>query len=174
VHEGGIATPFIVHWPRGIAARNELRHNPAHLIDVVPTLLEITGARKPEHWNGARIPQSPGKSLLPAFARDSTVEHEYLWWLHEGNRAIRIGDWKLVAARDEGWQLFDLRRDRSESHDLAAERPDQVRTLAEQWNRHLEEFRILAEPTATAAKGKQSGKGKGKAKEKAKEKLKQP
>jgi len=143
VHEGGIATPFIAHWPQGIAARGEFRHTPAHVIAFVPTVLELVGAVKPATWEGAPVPPTPGRSLVPAFARDVEVERPDLWWLHEGNRAIRVGDWKLVAARNEPWQLYDLATDRGEMNDLAARQPDQARELERLWTARLEEFKTL-------------------------------
>jgi len=140
VHEGGISTPFVVHWPAGVAARGELRRNPAHLIDIVPTLLQVAGTTAPQTWKGQPVPTPPGRSLLPAFTRDGTVEHEALWWLHEGHRALRVGDWKLVAAKGDPWELYDLARDRGESHDLAAAQPDRVRDLEARWQRLSEQF----------------------------------
>ncbi len=145
VHEGGITTPLVVHWPKGIAARGELRNTPSHLIDIVPTLLELVGAKAPETWNGKPVPPPPGKSLVPALAKDVTVPHDYLWWQHEANRALRVGDWKIVAAgADSPWELYDLSTDRSEQHDLATEQPDRTKELAALWTKHTEEFRALA------------------------------
>jgi arylsulfatase A-like enzyme len=145
VHEGGISTPLIVHWPRGIAARGELRHNPGHLVDLAPTILELVGGKKPDAWNGQPIPPAPGRSLVPAFTSDNSVVHDYLWWYHSGNRAIRIGDWKLVSEGENGpWELYDLSTDRSESIDLAGEKPFVVGLLTETWTKHLEAFRALA------------------------------
>ena len=149
VHEGGISTPLVVHWPAGIAARGELRHTPAHLIDIVPTILAAAEIEKPKQWNGTPIPEAPGRSLLPAFANDGVVERDSLWWLHEGNRAVRVGDWKLVAAKGTPWELYDLRTDRAESHDLAAEQPAKVRELEAEWQRRLDEMTQLAAKTAT-------------------------
>ena len=145
VHEGGISTPLIVHWPRGIAARGELRHTPGHLIDFVPTILEVAGGKPPEQWDGKPVPPRPGQSLVPVFAKDGTVTHDTLWWLHEGNRALRAGDWKIVAAgKDSPWELYDLHADRSETHDLAKERPEKVRELAALWTKQSAEYAALA------------------------------
>jgi arylsulfatase len=138
VHEGGISTPLVVHWPTGIDARGELRHTPAHMIDIVPTILELVGTEKPSQWDGRPIPPAPGHSLVPALAEDVVIQRESLWWLHEGNRAIRVGDWKLVAARGDAWELYDLSNDRAESHNLAAEYPEKVAELAALWQRQLE------------------------------------
>ena len=145
VHEGGIATPLIVHWPKGIAARGELRHDPGHVIDLVPTILELAGRPRLEAATGRPAPARPGKSLVPAFARDGTVRHDDLWWEHEGNRAIRVGDWKLVAAgRDGPWELYDLANDRTETHNLAREQPEKVRELARRWEERRDEFAATA------------------------------
>ena len=144
VHEGGISTPLIVHWPAGIKSQNELRKSPAHVVDVVPTILELTGATKPKDWQGKTIPEAPGRSLAPAFASDKTIERSSLWWLHEGNRAIRVGDWKLVAAKSEDWQLYDLRTDRAEQNNLAAQMPDKVQELAKAWQDQVDSFTKLA------------------------------
>jgi arylsulfatase A-like enzyme len=145
VHEGGIATPLIVHWPSGLSARGELRRNPGHVIDLVPTIREVTGAPPLDSGDGRSIPAPPGKSLVPVFARDGSVSHDDLWWEHEGNRAIRRGDWKLVAAgRDGPWELYDLAADRTETRDLARQYPEKGRELAQRWQRLHDEFAALA------------------------------
>jgi arylsulfatase len=145
VHEGGISTPLIVHWPKGITARGELRHAPGHIIDIVPTILEATGGKRFEKWEGQPVPAPPGKSLVPLFKKDGTVAHDSLWWMHEGNRALRVGDWKIVAAgKDSPWELYDLSTDRSESKNLAAEKPDKVRELAAIWTREFDQYAALA------------------------------
>jgi arylsulfatase len=148
VHEGGISTPLIAQWPRRISARGELRHDPGHVIDLVPTLLDADGVAgresvKAEAPNGS-IPPLPGRSLLPAFARDGSVAHDELWWEHEGNRAIRVGDWKLVAASGGPWELYDLAADRTETLDLAGRQPERVRQLAARWQRMHDEFAACA------------------------------
>jgi arylsulfatase A-like enzyme len=139
VHEGGISTPLIVHWPQGIPGRGEIRHNPGHVIDLAPTVLELAGADAP------KMPAPPGKSLMPVFARDGSVAHEDLWWQHEGNRAVRVGDWKLVAAGEKSpWELFNLATDRTETRNLAREQPEKVRELDARWRRRHDEFVALA------------------------------
>lgn len=159
VHEGGIATPLVVHWPRGIAARGEIRHDPSHLIDLVPTILEVSGgSRGRDAGDAGSVPARPGKSLVPAFARDGTVKHDDLWWAHEGNRAIRVGDWKLVAAKNDPWELYNLAADRAETHDLAKENPARVHELSQRWKRHMDEFTAIAQSGVTAGKSVSSDK----------------
>ena len=132
VHEGGIATPLIVHWPAGFAARNEFRHDLCHVIDFVPTLLELAGAGAARP---AGAPPYPGRSLAPAFAKDGAVTRDTLFFNHDGNRALRAGDWKIVSARrdDSIWELYNLAADRGEQHDLAAAQPERVRDLSARW-----------------------------------------
>lgn len=144
VHEGGITTPLVVHWPRGIAARGELRHNPGHLIDLAPTILELAGGKWPTVFAGKPMPTPPGKSLVPVFTKDGSVTHDYFWWFHDGNRALRVGDWKIVTDHKNPWELYDLSVDRSESNNLAARQPDKVRELDRIWTAHTEEFRAIA------------------------------
>ena len=147
VHEGGISTPLIAHWPKGITTLNEFRHAPSHVIDIVPTVLELAGVETPKEFNGEPIPQAPGKSLVPAFAKDQTIVRNCLWWLHEGNRAVRVGDWKLVAAEGEPWELYDLKTDRAEQRDLASQLPDKAKELESVWQRHTDDFTELAKKT---------------------------
>jgi arylsulfatase A-like enzyme len=145
VHEGGISTPLIVHWPKGIAARGEVRHAMGHVIDLVPTILQVAGARRLKTWEGRPAPPAPGKSLVPVFASDGEIVRDFLWWHHEGNRALRVGDWKIVAAGKDGpWELYDLRSDRSETKNLAKDKPEKVEELAMLWRRQLEECIALA------------------------------
>jgi arylsulfatase A-like enzyme len=161
VHEGGIGTPLIVHWPRGIAVKNELRQTPSHVIDIVPTLLELASVKQTAELDGEAIPPLPGKSLAPAFAGDVTIARDSLWWLHEGNRAVRVGDWKLVAAKDDPWELYDLSSDRAEQNNLAERMPGKVKELEHVWQQQTDSFTQLALKTLAE---QPAGKGKGKAK----------
>ena len=135
-HEGGIAVPLIAHWPRGIPARrrNALVREPAHLVDVMPTILEVAGAAYPREFRGQAIQAMEGVSLRPALAGRALARTQPLFWEHEGNRAVRSGKWKLVSAYPKAWELYDMTADRVERNDLAASRPDLVRTLATAWD----------------------------------------
>ncbi len=144
VHEGGISTPLIVHWPKGIAAQNELRRTPAHVIDIVPTILELAGVERPSEWQSVKGPPAPGKSLVGAFAKDQRIERDGLWWMHEGHRAARCGDWKLVSLQGKEWELYDLTKDRAEQHNLVAENPSIAAKLEQFWLKQCEEFESWA------------------------------
>ncbi len=143
VHEGGISTPLIAHWPKGITAKNEFRGTVGHVIDIVPTVLEVAGVSAAPNEGG---PKAPGLSLVPAFESPDARLHETLWWLHEGHRAFRQGNMKLVAAKGDSWELYDLAADRSEQHNLASSRPGIVTQLAAEWESMAEEFRALQQP----------------------------
>ena len=141
VHEGGIATPMIVHWPKGIAARGELRTDVGHVIDFVPTAIELAGGKVSDTPGAADLPPLPGKSLLPAFSTDGSVTRDFVYFNHIGNRALRVGNWKLVSARDdEAWELYDLGTDRSETVDLSAKHPERVRRMEATWKKADAEF----------------------------------
>jgi arylsulfatase len=142
VHEGGISTPLIAHWPKGIQGTNELRDQPGHLIDIMATCVDVAGADYPQEYNGNQIIPIEGRSLLPAFA-DNPIDREALFWEHEGNRAIRLGKWKLVArawtdsefGRSDlnKWELYDLEADRTELYNLSEQYPERVKDMTEQW-----------------------------------------
>ena len=154
VHEGGIASPLIVHWPAGLEARGELRHTPAHFIDLLPTMLDLAGGEASDTWDGRPVPPLPGRSLVPALARDVAVGRECLFFHHMENRALRVGDWKLVSAGTDGpWELYDLRGDRCECHDLAEGHPEKVRDLAALWQRREKAFRRMAQSDAWPLEG---------------------
>jgi arylsulfatase A-like enzyme len=147
-YEGGISTPLIVHWPTGIKARGELRNTVGHVIDFTPTILKLAGGEWTADYEGPPRPAAPGRDLSVSFAGDAKLDSEFLWWLHEGNRAIRVGDWKLVSARDAPWELYDLAHDRMENHDLADKNSDKVRELGQLWSNTTNEFLELAKSQA--------------------------
>jgi arylsulfatase len=164
-HEGGIATPLIAHWPAGIAAKNALRHQPGHLIDIMATCVEVSGAEYPMHSQskGQPISAMEGRSLVGAF-KDEPISREALYWEHEGNAAIRVGDRKLVRKGREGtWELYDMKADRTELHNLASTHPDEVQTLAAQWEAWALRAHVKPYPANSKAKGG-GKKGKGKRK----------
>jgi len=132
VHEGGIATPLIIHWPSRIKASGELRHQPGHLIDIMATCIDIAGTEYPSEHKGCRIIPVEGKSLLPAFD-NKPIKREALYWEHEGNRAVRKGKWKLVSKYPGQWELYDIQADRTELNNLAGEHPEIVTGLADMY-----------------------------------------
>jgi len=112
VHEGGISTPLIAHWPVGIGAsrRNRLETQPAHLVDLMATCIELAGAQYPAERNGQKIKRLEGVSLIPTFTGASLKRRDPVFWEHEGNRAVRDGDWKLVAKENQPWELTTWRK----------------------------------------------------------------
>jgi arylsulfatase len=135
VHEGGIATPFIVHWPAGIGDAGVLRHEPAQLPDIMATFLEIAGARYPETYCGREITPLEGFSMVPIFQGEQFLRPA-LFWEHEGNAAVRKGRWKLVRKYPGDWELYDVVADRTELNDLSGRYPGQVDEMLadyEQW-----------------------------------------
>jgi arylsulfatase len=151
VHEGGIASPLIVHWPAGIKQKGGLRHDPCHFIDVLPTLVSLAGGN-PGTAASEGAPPLAGKSIAPAFARSGSVQRDYLYFNHSNNRAIRSGDWKLVATGQSGpWELYDLSKDRCEQKDLASEQRDRTSKLSQLWQERDAEFakaREAAKPSS--------------------------
>jgi arylsulfatase len=135
VHEGGISTPLIVHWPRGIPAsrRNAIVHEPSHLIDLMATCVDVSGAVYPSVFNGEKIHRMEGVSLRPALSGKRWKRPEPLFWELEGNRAIRDGRWKLVAKENEPWELYDISVDRTETNDWASRQPKLVKSLSVRW-----------------------------------------
>lgn len=144
-YEGGVATPLIVHWPAGVSARGDWRRTVGHVVDVVPTLLELAGL-PPASPPGA--PALPGRSLVAALTGDAPPARAPVFFQHAGNRALRVDDLKLVSARDRGdaWELYDLSVDRGEQHDLAAAQPARVQDLAARWQALADQFAREAGP----------------------------
>mgnify|MGYP005842763403 CR=1 FL=1 len=145
-HEGGISTPLVAHWPRGIARElgGTFERTPGHVIDIMPTAVELAGAEYPARLHGASILPMEGVSLAPAFAGGSLTRRQPLFYNHEGNRGIRAGKWKLVAKHADPWELYDMEADRTEMNNLAAARPDLARRLADDYDAWA--GRTFAEP----------------------------
>jgi len=136
VHEGGAATPLIAHWPNGIptARHGQFERQPGHLIDLMATCVDLAGATYPTRHNGKPITPMQGVSLRPAFLGQDLGRTDPIFNEHEGNRSIRIGQWKLVAKGARGpWELYDMQADRSEMHDLADKHPDRAQAMADRW-----------------------------------------
>lgn len=143
VHEGGISTPLIAHWPKGIKRRNALEKQPGHLIDLMATCVDVSGATYPEQVDGRKIKPMEGKSLAGAF-NGKTLEREAIYWEHEGNRAVRQGKWKLVAKGAAGpWELYNIETDRSEQADLAKVRPETAEALKALWEAYAKRADVL-------------------------------
>lgn len=123
-HEGGISTPLIAHWPAGITRKGELESTPGHLIDLMATAVDLSKTTYP-----ANVKPMEGRSLAPLFT-GGRIEREAIYWEHEGNRAVRMGDWKLVAEHAKPWELYNIARDRSEQHDLSQQEPERVNQMA--------------------------------------------
>lgn len=159
-HEGGISTPLIVHWPNTIKSDGAFRQQPGHLIDIMATCVDIAGASYPEVFNDSAVYSMEGVSLVPAF-QDQPLNREAIYWEHEGNRAIRMGDWKLVSkpyrkprALDlveklplEEWELYNLKDDRTETTDLADQYPEKVVEMSDKWMVWAKRALVIPKPT---------------------------
>jgi arylsulfatase A-like enzyme len=133
--EGGIATPLIVSWPKGIAAKldGSFVRTPSHLVDIMPTLVDVAKAHYPTAYNGHDILPMDGRSLAPSFTGRTIRRQQPIFWEHEGNRALRDGRWKAIMRFGGAWELYDMSVDRTETHDLAATHPALVRRFATAW-----------------------------------------
>ena len=157
--EGGISTPLIVHWPKGISAKGELRKQPGHITDIMPTCVELAGATYPKEFKGKAIHPMEGQSLVGSFS-NKPITRDAIYWEHIGNAAIRVGDMKLVRiGYDAPWELYDMSKDRTELHDLASAKPEEVKTLAAKWEAWALRTHVKPYPVGV---GDGKGKGKGK------------
>jgi arylsulfatase A-like enzyme len=153
-HEGGISTPLIVHWPKGIREHGAIREDPGHVVDLLPTLLDLAGLQQEKSRKGQIIPELHGTSLLPAFAAGGSVNHEFLYFNHHGsfsndatNKALRMGKWKIVASGtdDHGWELYDLENDRGEQINLAGEMSDLLEIIIRKWEEEDSRYTELSQ-----------------------------
>lgn len=151
VHEGGIATPLIVSWPARVAEPGSLTGERGHVIDIMATALDAAGASYPRYYRDQTVLPLEGKTLLPVLTTGSRPGHDALYWEHEGHRALREGQWKLVSTHPTDdwlyerwgfprdgfsgeWELYDLSVDPFEQRDLAREHPDRVRAMSGRWS----------------------------------------
>lgn len=134
-HEGGNASPLIVHWPRGLAnTPGSISHDVAHIMDLAPTFYDVAGAKYPATFGGEPIPPLEGKSLLPILRGGKREGHDTLLWEYKGDRAARRRNWKILGLPGEPWRLFNLAADRAEQHDLSAAHPEVFRDLVAAWD----------------------------------------
>ncbi|MBM3458755.1 MAG: arylsulfatase [Armatimonadetes bacterium] len=146
--EGGACTPLIAHWPAGLkTAAGSLTDEVGHVTDFLPTLLEVAGAAYPTQYRGQRLTPPDGASLLPILRGERRPPPRELFFEHDGGRALRQGDWKLVAERDsDTWKLFHLGRDRTETKDRAGDHPRRVREMAARWETVARELGVPLPP----------------------------
>lgn len=145
IHEGGISTPFIVHWPDQIR-QSSILGNPMHIIDISATCYEIAGAQYPAEHHGTEITPLEGESFLPALQGRKWDRQQPITVEHEGNRGIRIGDWKLVAEWDRPWELYNITEDRTEQNDLVDGEKDRAKDLEKQYFEWAERCEVLPWP----------------------------
>ena len=153
-HEGGIRTQLIVHWPQGLKTKAGARTDqPGSVADLMPTLLEVSGAKYPQERNGQNILPMQGESLLPIF-RGGTLPPRTLCMEHEGNRMVREGNWKLVALGSKPWELYDFSNDPTEMRDLAAREPARVQKMAADWENWAENSMVKPKSSTQLADAK--------------------
>lgn len=135
-HEGGISSPLIVHWPKGLKTEpGSITRQPGHLIDFMGTFIDVAGAKYPKQIGDRKIDPLMGKSLLPILEGNEREPHENLYFHFGTDRALRQGPWKLVSAKLGRWELYNLAEDRTETQDLAAKNPKRVEAMAKEWFR---------------------------------------
>lgn len=147
-HEGGIATPLIVHWPKGISTTTKVTQQQGHVIDIMPTLIEVSGAKYPKKINNISIYPAQGSSFLKALKGEETSRAP-MFFEHNGNRAVIKGNWKLVSEGiqkppyTKAWELYDLSQDRAEAHNLIDKNTEKTKTLENLWNSWAEDNNVL-------------------------------
>ncbi|MFX0098421.1 MAG: arylsulfatase [Candidatus Hodarchaeota archaeon] len=148
IHEGGISTPLIFHWPNGSVPRAGVSHEPTQLMDIMPTICEIAGATYPEEYKGNKIQPCEGKSLVPCFS-DKKPGKERLWWEHQDSGGVREKNWKLVRFRTGPWELYDMYDDRTELKDVSKDHEDKVSAMSSKWKEIADKVKVL--PTGEIA-----------------------
>lgn len=156
VHEGGISTPLIISWPKGIKNPGSLRHTPGQLVDIMATVLDFTGAAYPETHKNNRILPMEGQSLVPALSCEAAERDGCLYWEHQGNAAIRKGIWKLVKQYPNEWELYDMTKDRTELHNLAGQYPEIVADLKAEYEVWAKRCRVISRDKILSIPGRKT------------------
>lgn len=145
-HEGGNCSPLVVSWPKGITDSNRWVREPVHLLDIMPTLCAVSGAEYPENYHGKAIQPAEGVSLTSLFPSDGKLAPRSLCFDHFGSSAIRKGDWKLVRGNHRynkhQWELYNISKDRCETHDLIKDNPDKAKELLDEWAHWAKRVRV--------------------------------
>ena len=143
VHEGGISSPLIVHWPKAVKNKNTFTDQPGHLIDIMATCVDVAGAKYPAEYKGEKITPLEGQSLLPIVEGKKRQGHQAIYWEHEGNQAIRMDNWKLVRRDGTEWELYDIDNDRTELNNLSAKEPARVKAMSANWESWAQRANVL-------------------------------
>lgn len=147
VFDGGICTPMIAHWPKGIDRKNEINRETGHVVDFMATCLDLAGAQYPEVYKGKEIKPLQGKSLVPVFKTGDREDPDNIFWEHFGSKGLIQGDWKLVQLnKDAEWQLFNLAEDRTETNDLSKAYPERLQKMISKWNDLANELNVYPAP----------------------------
>jgi arylsulfatase len=142
-YEGGTCTPMIVNWPKGLKKQqNTINHGVGHVIDILPTCLNLAGASYPTEINGMKTELPDGKDLMPMILGQTNSVHDTLFWEHQGGKAIRVGDWKMSARKDSPWEIFNLAKDRNEAINLVGQFPDKEKELNAAWEKWAVKMKI--------------------------------
>jgi len=146
-YDGGISSPFIVYWSGKTVDNKVLREQLAGIIDIMPTLVEVSGARYPQIYNGNAIIPMEGQSLVSAICKNEEIERDAYYVEHIGNRGmINDNRWKVVKSGKQLWQLYDLKNDRTETKDLSGQMPELTKNLSDKWERWAWRARVLPKP----------------------------
>lgn len=162
VHEGGISTPLVAHWPKGFAARG-VAHASCHVVDILPTILDATGARYQSEIGGHEIQPCQGESLIGVFEGQDWAREQPIFWEHEGNAAIRLAQFKLVRLHGQPWELYDMDADRTELNNLAGKHLPLEKDLVAQYQSWADQVGVMnwddALPKLLAAWGMETAQG---------------
>ena len=153
IHEGGVSTPFIAHWPAAIAP-GRISHAPMYITDITATCIDAAGAQYPDEFEGRRITPIEGESFLPLLRGGDFERQQPIYWEHEGNRAVRAGEWKLVAEHNGAWELYNMDEDRTELNDLSGGDPDRVRRMARLYEEWAAKCQVVPWPANPRTQGR--------------------